>query len=107
MKDDAVKKLKILGVSTGYNGFNYLVWILKSYDSYNVEKMKMVCITKLLAEKFEVSEKAVLHNLTLLLERSWSGENSLALKRVFGFCEYMPTLKEFISTLIVASEFIA
>ncbi|MBQ9950333.1 MAG: hypothetical protein IJO93_06405 [Clostridia bacterium] len=104
MEDNIAVKLIHFGVLAEYNGFNYMCWILKKYNSYNVSEFTMNALTSELSEAFSVSRKAVLHNLTLLLERSWNSKDSL-LHDIFNVYDYMPTLKEFIATLIILEEY--
>lgn len=107
MEEITAIKLKNAGVLEGYNGFAYLVWVLEHYNAYSVADLSMDELVPKVAKKFGVSEKAVMHNLTLLLEKSWNSGKDSILKKTFGFCDYMPTLKEFIATLIVITEYSA
>ena len=107
MKDKTAKKLEEMGILTGYNGFSYMCWIIEHYDAYTVSELAMETLTAQIAKEYKVSKKAVLHNLTLLLEKSWNAGADCALRRTFAFPNYMPTLKEFIATIIVMMEYCA
>ncbi len=103
MKEITAIKLKRIGIKDGYNGFDYLVAVLERYGDFSIADLSMKDITSYLAKEFSVSEKAVLHNLTLVFEKSWSSDNS-PLRMAFSYSREMPTLKEFIATLIVVTE---
>lgn len=104
MEELTVQKLKNIGVLDGYNGFKYLVWILENYDAYSVAYLTMEELVPRVAKEFGVSQKAVLHNIGLVIEQSWNADKDGKLHRLFCFCDYMPTFKEFVATLIVALE---
>ena len=101
MEKSAERKLDYLGIPRGYEAYSYFCSLITSHKASELSLLTLKEVEKELSHEFGVSEKAVIHNLTLLRMRAWS-------KGVFGNkmnWQTEPTLKEFVFSVLVMAEY--
>lgn len=80
-----------------------MCYIITHYSSQDEPHISISSMIRSIADKFNVTEKTVASNLTLLAKRSWESGH---MREIF-YWDCVPTLKEFVYALIVFSEQVA